>query len=119
MARRRRHSRLTSRGERGTRFSEPRLLTRRRGRMAMVTQTARPGGHRPATRTPPMLSGAMPLVGHAIEFGHETIGLLHRAHREHGDVAGFKLAHKAMYLLTGPAASEAFFRAPDQQLIPH
>jgi len=66
-----------------------------------------------------MVSRSLPVVGHAVEFGRDTIGLLHRARRELGDVAGFRLAHKDMYLLTGPAASEAFFRAPDQQLSPH
>ena len=66
-----------------------------------------------------MVSRSLPVVGHAVEFGRDTIGLLHRARRELGDVAGFRLAHKGMYLLTGPAASEAFFRAPDQQLSPH
>ncbi len=68
------------------------------------------------TRMPPMISGGLPLLGHAIEFGRDAFGLLHRARREHGDVAGFRLAHKKMFLLTGPEASEAFFRAPDEQL---
>lgn len=65
---------------------------------------------------PPNLSRAVPLLGHAVEFGRDAFGLLHRARREHGDVVGFKLAHKQMYLLTGPEANEAFFRAPDEQL---
>src|SRR6266540_1395906 len=73
-----------------------------------------------ATRSsPPLVSGALPWLGHALEFGRDTLGLLHRARREHGDVAAFKLAHKHMVLLTGPAASEAFFRATDDQLSPH
>jgi sterol 14alpha-demethylase len=71
------------------------------------------------SRTAPVLSGALPFLGHALEFGRDTLGLLHRARREGGDVIAFKLAHKDMYLMTGPAASEAFFRAPDSELSPH
>jgi sterol 14alpha-demethylase len=84
----------------------------------MLTQPITHSAPRPP-RTPPMLSGGVPWLGHAVEFGRDTLGLLHRARREHGDVVGFRLATKDMYLLTGPAASEAFFRAPDQQLSPH
>ena len=70
------------------------------------------------SRTPPMMSGGLPVLGHAIAFGRDAMGLLRRAREECGDVAGFKLAHKHMYLLTGTAANEAFFRAPDEQLSP-
>jgi len=85
----------------------------------MVTQVATDTTPAPcATRRPPDLSGGLPLLGHAIEFGRDAMGLLRRARRECGEVAGFKLVHKQMYLLTGPAANEAFFRAPDEQLSP-
>lgn len=67
-------------------------------------------------RTPPTLSGGLPVLGHAVEFGRDAFGLLHRARREGGDVVGFSLMHKQMYLLTGSEANEAFFRAPDEQL---
>jgi sterol 14-demethylase len=72
-----------------------------------------------APRTPPILSGALPVIGHALEFGRDTMGLLQRARREHGDVVGLKIVHKRFYLLTGPAANEAFFRGKDEQLSPH
>jgi sterol 14-demethylase len=81
-----------------------------------VTQAA-PARPR-SSRTPPMMSGGLPVLGHAIAFGRDAMGLLRRARAECGDVAGFKLAHKQMYLLTGSAANEAFFRAPDEQLSP-
>src|SRR5262245_54917407 len=74
---------------------------------------------RTKARTPPVLSGALPLLGHAVEFGRDTMGLLHRARREHGDVVGLNLVHKRFYLLTGPAANEAFFLGKDAQLSPH
>ncbi len=88
----------------------------------MVTQTRPTSSGIPTptlARTPPALSGGLPVIGHALEFGRDPLGLLHRARRECGEVAGLKLAHKQMYLLTGAAANEAFFRAPDQQLSPH
>jgi sterol 14-demethylase len=69
--------------------------------------------------SPPLLSGALPLLGHAVEFARDTMGLLHRARREAGEVVGLKLVHKQLYLLTGPKANEAFFRAKDEQLSPH
>jgi sterol 14alpha-demethylase len=75
-------------------------------------KAGRPSGH----RAPPMLSGALPVVGHAVEFGRDAFGLLHRARREAGDVVSFRLMHKHMVLLTGAAANEAFFRAPDEHL---
>jgi sterol 14-demethylase len=82
-----------------------------------ATTEAAPTNPRPS-RTPPMMRGGLPVLGHAIAFGRDAMGLLQRARQECGDVAGFRLAHKQMYLLTGSAANEAFFRAPDEQLSP-
>jgi sterol 14-demethylase len=64
----------------------------------------------------PQVSGGLPVIGHTVEFGTDAIGLLKRARAELGDVAGFRLFHKQFALLTGAAANEAFFRAPDEQL---
>ncbi|MFW6049539.1 MAG: cytochrome P450 [Myxococcota bacterium] len=85
-----------------------------------MAQHATTHAHAPAAahRTPPMLSGGLPVLGHALEFGRDAYGLLHRARQEGGEVVAFKLAHKRMVLLTGTAANEAFFRAPDRQLSP-
>src|SRR5689334_1417641 len=74
---------------------------------SMITEAAPPHAT-PASprssRTPPMMSGGLPVLGHAIAFGRDAMGLLRRAREECGDVAGFKLAHKQMFLLTGTAA---------------
>src|SRR6266567_4060030 len=67
-------------------------------------------------KTPPMLRGGLPLLGHTVDFVRDTIGLLERARRECGDVAKFRVVGKDMVLLTGPEVQEAFFRAPDEQL---
>lgn len=69
-------------------------------------------------REPPMLSGALPVVGHTVEFVRSTIGLLARAQRELGSVAGIEIVGKRMVAVFGPEAQEAVFRAPDSQLNP-
>ncbi|HMV66038.1 MAG TPA: cytochrome P450 [Myxococcota bacterium] len=71
------------------------------------------------TRTPPMLSGGWPLVGHTVEFVRNTLPLLVRAHEECGDVAMFSLVGKKMVLFVGPEAHEAVFRVPDEKLSPN
>jgi sterol 14-demethylase len=67
---------------------------------------------------PPRLSGALPVVGHTVEFVRDTIGLLFRAQRELGEVAAFDVAHRRMVAVFGPRAHEAVFRAPDTVLSP-
>src|ERR1700753_1870516 len=69
-------------------------------------------------RPVPRLSGGLPLVGHLIPFVRTAVQLLERARAECGDVAAFDVGPKRMVLLTGPEASEAFFRAPDDVLNP-
>ena len=69
-------------------------------------------------REPPLLSGALPVVGHTVEFVRSTIGLLSRAQRELGDVAALQIVGRRMVAVFGPEAHEAVFRAPDTQLNP-
>lgn len=69
-------------------------------------------------KAPPRLSGALPVVGHTVEFVRDTIGLLFRAQRELGEVAAFDVAHRRMVAVFGPRAHEAVFRAPDAILSP-
>jgi sterol 14-demethylase len=76
-------------------------------------------GARRAGRGPiPRLKGGLPLVGHLVPFVRTAVGLLERARAECGDVAAFNVGPKKMVLLTGTAASEAFFRAADEVLSP-
>ncbi len=73
----------------------------------------------PANLKPaPRLSGALPVVGHTVEFVRRTIELLFRAQRELGEVAAFDVAHRRMVAVFGPRAQEAVFRAPDTVLSP-
>src|SRR3984957_6935180 len=75
-----------------------------------------PGPHR--GRPIPRLSGGLPMVGHLVPFVRTAVELLQRARAECGDVAAFDVGPKRMVLLTGPKASEAFFRSRDEALSP-
>jgi sterol 14-demethylase len=66
--------------------------------------------------TPPVLGGGMPLLGHAVEFGRNPVALMLRVRRECGELGEFRLLNRHIVLMTGPAANEAFCRAPDEQL---
>ncbi len=65
---------------------------------------------------PPLLPGALPLVGHMAEWIQNPFALLMRARREGGEVVEFNLLGTGMVLMTSPAAHEAFFRAADDHL---
>src|SRR5687767_2823856 len=69
-------------------------------------------------RVPPKVSGALPVVGHAVEFIRDCLGLLWRAYQEQGPVAKLRVFNKDIVLMTGPKPSEAMFRAPDEILSP-
>jgi sterol 14-demethylase len=83
------------------------------------TSPARPlSPPKPATPglTPPRLSGGVPVLGHALDFGRDLSGLLTRCQREVGEICALRAAHRDMVVLSGPEGAEAFFRAPDDQL---
>jgi sterol 14-demethylase len=67
-------------------------------------ETTLPSGE----KTPPMLGGGLPLLGHTLDFVRDTIGLLQCARSECGDVASFRVAGREMVLLTGPEVQEPF-----------
>jgi sterol 14-demethylase len=69
-------------------------------------------------REPPLLSGALPVVGHTVEFVRNAIGLLTRAQKELGNVAAIEIVGRKMVAVFGPEANEAVFRAPDSVLNP-
>ena len=55
-------------------------------------------------------------TGHLPEMRVDPISLFHRVREECGDIGRFQLADKDVVLVTGSAANEAFFRAPDDVL---
>ncbi len=68
------------------------------------------------TKQPPVLPGALPLLGHILDFGKNPHDFMMRLRQQLGDVAEFKLFHQDMVLMTGAEASEVFYRAPDEVL---
>jgi len=85
-----------------------------------VSAKASPGASaQQSYRVPQAVSGALPLVGHAVEFVRDCLGLLWRSHLERGDVAKLRVFNKDIVLMTGPEAAEAMFRAPDEILSPN
>jgi sterol 14-demethylase len=62
------------------------------------------------------VSGGEHENGHLEELRRDPIALLERVRRECGDVGAFRLASKQVVLLTGAGATEAFFRAPEEEL---
>ncbi len=67
-------------------------------------------------KEPPKMSGAVPLVGHMLEFGKNPFDYMMRLRNTLGEIGEFRMFHQKMVLMTGPEANEAFFRAPDAQL---
>jgi sterol 14-demethylase len=70
----------------------------------------------PSRKEPPRLPGALPLLGHIPEFGKNPHAFMMKLRAALGDVAEFQMFHQDMVLMTGPEASEAFYRAPDEVL---
>jgi len=65
---------------------------------------------------PPMLPGALPVIGHGYDFWSRPIELLRSGQQRFGDVWSLALGRQRATVLTGPEANEAFFRAPDDVL---
>jgi sterol 14-demethylase len=62
------------------------------------------------------VGGAVPVLGHMVDFARDPVALMRRAAAEAGPVAFLKLMNKRVALLSGTQAQEAFCRAPDEQL---
>jgi sterol 14-demethylase len=67
-------------------------------------------------KEPPKMPGALPVVGHMLEFGKNPFDYMMRLRNKLGEIGEFRMFHQKMVLMTGPEANEAFFRAPDAQL---
>ena len=79
--------------------------------MAAEAHAHDPGGH-----APPLLSGALPFLGHLLQLRRSPIELFWRVRRECGEIGELDFAGSRVVLLTGAEAQEAFFRAPEEQL---
>ena len=67
-------------------------------------------------RTPPVLSGAKPGIGHVLEFNKNRSGLLLRGVEERGRVFTIKLGPQNVAVLVGPDNHRVFFTETDKKL---
>lgn len=65
---------------------------------------------------PPMVSGALPVLGHALEFRSDRTALVRRGFEEHGKIFGIKLANQNVAILVGPEYHRTFFMETDKAL---
>jgi len=66
--------------------------------------------------TPPLTSGALPILGHAVEFQRNRTQLMQRGFAEHGRVFGLKLANQNVAVVIGPENQKQFFMETDGRL---
>lgn len=67
-------------------------------------------------RTPPVISGNYPIVGHTFAFAKDHLALFARGFKEKGSIFSFSLAGKSAVVLIGPEYHKAYFEATDNQL---
>jgi sterol 14alpha-demethylase len=65
---------------------------------------------------PPMVSGALPVAGHSLEFLRDPVPLIERGHREHGNISMLQVGGKPMIILAGPEYARIFFEQTDRSL---
>jgi sterol 14-demethylase len=66
-----------------------------------------------------MVSGARPLLGHALEFNRDRDGLALRGFHEQGDVFAIKLGPKRLAMVVGPEHHRTFFTETGKKLDMH
>jgi sterol 14alpha-demethylase len=66
--------------------------------------------------SPPAVSGAMPLIGHLLEFKRDPLALIRRGAREHGKIFSVLLGPKRVYFMIGPEMNTEFFAESDKKL---
>ena len=67
-------------------------------------------------RLPPLISGGVPLVGHAVEFLKEPLDLLARGYQEGGEIFSLRLGRQSAVVLLGPEHNHLFFEETDRRL---
>jgi sterol 14alpha-demethylase len=68
---------------------------------------------------PPLVSGALPLVGHAPQFLRDQLRLLERGYREHGEIFRLRLrpGRRPAVFLVGPERARWVFKQTDDQIL--
>ncbi len=65
---------------------------------------------------PPMVSGALPVLGHAVEFNKDRHRVLWRGYKEHGSIFMVDFGISKTVVLVGPEYNKAFFEDTDTKL---
>ena len=71
---------------------------------------------RPGT-LPPLVSGALPLVGHASQFLRDQLRLLERGYREHGEIFRLRLGRRPAIIMVGPELARWVFKHTDDRTL--
>lgn len=66
--------------------------------------------------TPPFVSGALPVLGHALEFRRDRTELFRRGYQEHGKLFALKLFNQNVAVVIGPDYQRTFFLETDKAL---
>ena len=77
----------------------------------MSTTTSRVREKKPSP--PPMVSGRLPLIGHAIEFMRDPHKVIRRGYEEHGLIFSMDLGAKKAVVMLGPDYHQFFFKETD------
>lgn len=67
-------------------------------------------------KTPPMVSGGLPIIGHALEMIQDRNGLFKRGFEEHGDMFAMKLGPQSALVITGAEYNRTFYTQTDKSL---
>lgn len=67
-------------------------------------------------KTPPMISGGLPVVGHVVEMLRDRQRLFKRGHAEHGDLFAMKLGPQFVVVVTGAEYNRQFYTETDKSL---
>ncbi len=65
---------------------------------------------------PPVVSGSLPVVGHALEMIRNRNGLFKRGYQEHGDLFSVKLGPQMALIITGAEYNKTFYSETDKSL---
>ena len=73
----------------------------------------------PPGALPPLVSGALPLVGHAPQFLRDQLRLLERGYREHGEIFRLRLrpGGRPAIFMVGPERTRWVFKHTDDQTL--
>ena len=66
--------------------------------------------------SPPMMSGARPLIGHAAEFLRDPVGIAERGYAECGSAFSVRIPGRTACMFIGPEHNRFFFSETDRRL---